>query len=308
MLLTNNLFQQVLIEPVCSGADTLKVVSGYASPAMVQKHIDELGKQNRRVKIELIYGMAASGSVEFATHRGFVDLQQNTITNGFSCFYSNESKRTHAKVYTWLKDDVPLLCFVGSANYSQNGFINEHQVEVMTPTDATQGLKFYEHLFASSVACDHASAKDRDFLRTIQRNPNIGLPTCDLLLYVDKTGETHERAGLNWGQREGRDQDQAYIPVPREIAKSGFFPDRGRYFTIITDDDETIIAVVAQEGSKAIHSAENNAIFGRYFRKRIGVKLGEFVTRQDLNRYGRDSVRFAKIDSETYEMDFAATE
>ncbi len=36
-------------------------------------------------------------------------------------------------------------------------------------------------------------------------------------------GEVHQRSGLNWGQREGRNPDQAYIPIPSTIAKAKFF-------------------------------------------------------------------------------------
>jgi len=32
-----------------------------------------------------------------------------------------------------------------------------------------------------------------------------------------------QRSGLNWGQRPGRDPNQAYLSVPVEIQRSGFF-------------------------------------------------------------------------------------
>lgn len=48
----------------------------------------------------------------------------------------------------------------------------------------------------------------------------------------------------------------------------------------------------------------DNSELGRYFRKRIGVPSGTFVTRQHLLDYGRHDVGFYRIDPETYQMDF----
>jgi hypothetical protein len=41
-LITQNLFEKALLEPTQIGAIELHVVSGYASPAMVTKHLEEL--------------------------------------------------------------------------------------------------------------------------------------------------------------------------------------------------------------------------------------------------------------------------
>ena len=43
---------------------------------------------------------------------------------------------------------------------------------------------------------------------------------------------------------------------------------------------------------------------GEYIRTRIGVRSGEYVTRQHLAEYGRTDITFTKIDEETYILDF----
>ena len=43
-------------------------------------------------------------------------------------------------------------------------------------------------------------------------------------------------SGLNWGQRPGREPNQAYISVPVYIQKSNFLPLPGVEFSILTDD------------------------------------------------------------------------
>ena len=122
---------------------------------------------------------------------------------------------------------------------------------------------------------------------------------------LTRAGETHEKAGLNWGQRPGRNPNQAYIPIPVNHQKSGFFPNRAEQFTVLTDDGESFILVRAQDDGKALHSSLDNSQLGAYIRRRIGIGSGEYVTRAHLEKYGRTDITFIKVDEETYYLDFS---
>ena len=93
--------------------------------------------------------------------------------------------------------------------------------------------------------------------------------------------------------------------VPISIARAGFFPSRATEFTVLTDDRLSFIAVTAQDGNKAIETPDGNHILGEYFRLRLGVPLGDLVTRQQLDAYGRHDIEFCKLDDETFLMDFS---
>ena len=305
-LLTNKLYESILMQPALSGADTLKIVSGFASPTMALRHLEDLKKrQNKEIDIYLIYGMSKHHGVEIATHRAFVDIQENQFNN-FKCYYSYRPIPLHAKVYTWMKKDKATACYAGSANYTQNGFSPRLQQEAMTKTSADDGLRFYNRVSKNCIICNHSLLEDHICLyRSNKKQEKSGLPEVELSLLDTRTGETHKKAGLNWGKRQGREQNQAYIPIPRKTAESNYFP-RENYFTIITDDDFSFIAKRAQQNKKAIHSTDSNAILGKYFRDRLGLEDGAFITRKHLEDYGRTSVRFMKIDDETYMMDFSS--
>ncbi|ASJ57639.1 hypothetical protein BP422_22055 [Brevibacillus formosus] len=124
---------------------------------------------------------------------------------------------------------------------------------------------------------------------------------------VNQNREVHEKSGLNWGQRHGREPNQAYIPIPSAIHQQnpGFFPPRKHEFNLITDDGQSFVCVVAQDNNKALESSHDNSILGKYFRIRLGVPLGGKVQTTDLTQYGRDTVRIYKIDDETYYLDFS---
>ena len=111
-------------------------------------------------------------------------------------------------------------------------------------------------------------------------------------------------SGLNWGQRPGREPNQAYLPLGVDIQREEFFPAKGVQFRLTTDDGHEFKCTRAQQNGKAIHS-ENNSDLGKYFRKRLGVSLGSLVSLGHLLQFGRTSVDVFKISEREYFMDFS---
>ena len=42
--------------------------------------------------------------------------------------------------------------------------------------------------------------------------------------------------------------------------------------------------VTAQDGGKGLHTHKDNSILGKYFRERLGLPSGEFITRKHLDK------------------------
>jgi hypothetical protein len=315
-LVSENLFVKILLEPA-SNCNQLNIISGYASPAMANKHLSELGD----VSVNLIVGMTPSDGLGLGGHVGFQNL--NKATSNFNCRYVFEPhKPVHIKSYIWLKDGVPQYAFTGSGNYSQNAFFGGtiESFAVDNPLDCNN---LFNDIYLKTISCLDSGVEDKiNFYKEIYNRrhiePNIeeisavekplvkALNNCvDLSLLSSRSGETHEQSGLNWGQRKGREPNQAYIPIPSVIAQSSFFPNRANHFTLITDDGKSFDCAVAQDGDKAIHTTKSNSILGRYFRQRVGVSLGDYVKTEHLLKYGRTNIKICKIDDETYYMDFS---
>lgn len=315
-MITNDLFNELLVKPSKSN-NKLKIISGYASPAMANKHIKEISKD---ISIELIIGMIPFDGIGIGGHKGFKTLSTDIVN--FNCNYVINPPPVHIKSYIWLENEKPKLAFTGSGNYSQNAFFGRTK-ESFSFDDPNQCNELYESLKSNTINCldNEIEAKvtfyneiystnrgreyedstiNRDFSERI-KNKNSQI----LSLLSTKDGETHKRSGLNWGQRNGREKNQAYIPVPSNIAKSGFFPNRANHFTLITDDGESFDCVIAQDGDKAIHTTKNNSLLGAYFRERIGQPLESYIKKEHLDIYGRTDVEITRIDDETYFMDFS---
>lgn len=121
---------------------------------------------------------------------------------------------------------------------------------------------------------------------------------------LDKNGDV--QYGLNWGHRENRDKNQSYLQLPSDVYKSDFFPKKGTYFLVTTDDGEVFAMNRAQktDDGTAIQTPENNAILGKYLRTRLGLSDGKEITLEDILSYGRIDFTVCKIDDRHYTFDF----
>ncbi len=321
VLLSDDLFSEVLLNPARNGASDLYIISGYASSAMVFHHAEKLKEQNSNININLIIGMTCRDGLSKTNHRGFQSLVENDLSGNFNCSYLINHPPVHSKVYTWVKDGVPTTAFAGSANYSQQAFIGNSQKEVATKCDPISAYNYYKSLIDESIYCNHQDAEEVITLyndnrainstkvsveeETAEYDATMGLEH-ELISLINRSGEISQRSGLNWGQRDNREPNQAYIPLKVNVYSTDFFPPVAQHFTIHTDDGKILICTRAQENGKAIHTPQNNSLLGEYFRFRLGVANGSLVTMEDLTSYGRTDIDFYKIDEENYYMDFSA--
>jgi hypothetical protein len=330
-MITKNLFDKVLIEPVRNGADRLFVVSGYATAAMTFHHLEKIKREiGQQVHINLIVGMCPHDGMSLGNHKAFQQLATDDFHGFFECSYIVKSPPVHSKSYAWFHGKTPVSGFIGSANYTQNAFSN-NQRELLSHCDPKLGLDYFNSLITDTIYCTHHEIEnyievyrdtyysrrkkeqlEKEGLQLISsEKPDLqGLPAVRVAL-LDREGNVQKTAGLNWGFRQdgvsSRNKNEAYIQLRPEVYKSNFFPLRSMHFTVLTDDNKTLICTRAQKDERghAIETPHNNSLVGEYFRNRLGLPNGAFVTKDDLLRYGRTNVDFYKIDDETYFMDFS---
>lgn len=121
---------------------------------------------------------------------------------------------------------------------------------------------------------------------------------------LDNKGEV--QYGLKWGLRENRDPNQAYLQLEPEVYKGDYFPKKGKFFIVNTDDDRTLIMTRAQKDyGCALQTPENNSIIGSYIRERLGVPSGSEISKEAIEAYGKNDIDFYKIDDIHYLMSFS---
>lgn len=320
-MIIRDLERIVLLDPYLNGCDQLKVLSGYVTATMVNRHLHATRQMvpsnggRKPPDVDVVFGMAESSGVPTSDHNSFVRMQTETYPDRFSCSYLVDRPAVHAKVYVWLRDGKPCRAYVGSANYTQSGFVFEtDRMEAMEECDPQIAYEVFESSYRRSIECTHESVEEQI---TLRREERVSEPVGDSvrLSFViergSRQGQTPLAAGINWAFRLNetpRNFNEAYLRVQREIATSDFFPETGVHFTVITDDGHMMICRVAQDGRKAIETPESNAILGRYIRDRMGITERRRLTGNDFRKYGRTDVTMTRFDNETYFMDFGITD
>lgn len=314
--INEELICKVLLDPIRRGANKLIIISGYVSHNMASWHMKRINEESLPpVKISLIAGMYPIEGVNVDIHEGLKDLVnfRDDCYSSFECKYIYQGAPVHSKVYLWMKDDEPFIAFAGSANYTRNGF-GKLQREYVVECDPIEAYAFYQDIESDSIVCNHSEVEE--YIK-FYKNQKISQVEHDIkhstlekvtLSLLTSRGDVGHGSGINWGIRRNgtkREPNQAYISVPVEIARSGFFPLDKTHFSAITDDQKQLILRIEQANDKALTTPLNNSLLGEYLRNRIGVANGAFVTKEDLERYGRTDVTFYKIDDEQFLMDFS---
>ena len=309
-MISKDLYEHVLLTPAKKGA-TLYAVSGYATARMAIRHMKELKEQKKSAHVCLIVGMTAKSGISESNHKGFCELAEK---GNFNCSYVPENEiPVHTKAYAWFNGQEPVAGFVGSANYTQTAFLKQRQKEVMDESNPMDILDCYKTLEKISCRCFHPDVqgliREDKSVRIMRESRPAQFPSVVCSFLADN-GELPQRSGLNWGQRPeySREPNQAYIRVPAEARD--FFPKRKVFFTLHTDDGQSMVCVGAQDREdkihgKAIETPQNNSLIGEYFRNRLGVPLDAPVKLQHLLDYGRTDATYYKIDDGNYWMDFS---
>lgn len=161
-------------------------------------------------------------------------------------------------------------------------------------------------------------------------------------------GEVHMCGGLNWGFSDAQPlPNDAYIPIPSDLIRNNplLFPpknEEGNEYVDAVWDDGTQMQLLL-EGTqiidnikypKQIASFKNKKVLGIYLRKRIGKKIGEdlvlteltkedlvknvsrnpqiyikkIITKQMLDKYGRNSINIKLLGEASYYLDFSSKE
>ena len=321
-MIVSDLFYEALVKPCKEGADSLRIISGYATSAMAFHHIEELKKFSSAFDVSLLIGMSGTAGLSVANHNGFKQLCEE-FSGQFKCSYIYKTPPVHSKVYVWYKNSQFYKAFVGSANYTQNAFFRQR--EILCEFGNANIATYFNRVEEESIYCDHIEIEnyirvynDNDYYKTHQHEEIIDVAGGStefevnqqdriLVSLLDRNENIQNRAGLNWGQREGRNPNQAYIQLPPDVYRSEFFPIRGEHFTVTTDDSKTFICTRAQknEFGAAIETPHNNSLLGEYFRNRLNLPSGSFISKEDLEKYGRTDVAFYKFDDENFFMDFS---
>ncbi len=322
---------------------SLKIITAFTDCERISTHMIKLaeGMKNNRLikglKVEVLLGMTKS-SLSQKKHEDICRLvrilNESKGMPDISFRYICQGPEVHSKIYIWSCYDqhfgeLPSIAYCGSLNYTMNAFYKRRESVSMCNSLAV--YNYYKELLSDTIDCFDPKVSEkiknvinntaenymepdnseRDYLSYDKRQP---IDTLKVSLLRADGSDTGYGSGINWGIRKNgtkRDPNQAYIPYNKPDKKIDFFPDREKpddencpMFKVLTKDFGAFHMRMAQQGNKALHSVESNAILGEWIRKRIGAPDGGYVTKQMLELYGKTYVTFRKYEDNTYLLDF----
>ena len=321
----------------------LRIITAFTDCERISTHMIKLAEDikskiiSKSVTVEIILGMTKS-SISRKKHEDLCRmirfLRETKGMPQIVCRYISNGSEVHSKVYIWSevkgnKKEKPFLAYCGSLNYTMNAFYKRR--ESVAKCDCEKANDYYIELLKDTVDCfdknafelikkqinnsNDANLDHDDTINEYEKYDEIEpIDKIDISLLKANGIDTGYGSGINWGIRPNgtkRNPNQAYIPYNKKDRKDGFFPDRVNkddkncpMFKVITKEFGVFHMRLAQQGNKALHSVESNAIIGEWIRKKLNVSNGCFITKKMLDNYGKTYVTFRKYEDNIYLLDF----
>lgn len=141
---TKNLYESIFGE-ICTSYTRLRIISGYASAAFLSRIMNDFPN----LKIELFLGMTSQG-LPINDHLEFQHCMQSKNIN---VYYQIKGKPNHMKILEFSNMEDKKT-FIGSANFSENGFFHHKEVLVEVKVNSSFDVLFEDQLNDSILCTD----------------------------------------------------------------------------------------------------------------------------------------------------------
>lgn len=331
MTFLNEKLYENVIQKYAPISDELKIISGYSSATFLLKVL----RDYPHLKIELYLGMTPHGIAK-KNHVGYQEIV--AANQNVKVYYQINQPVTHTKQYTWVGGDA-YINHIGSANFTENGFINWRETLVETDENLTY---VYKEQIERSLSCDHdeiekyieiyedeeGSMEDireiiEDDIKISEKVPKVNeqLNTrlqqkqrhqhkfrqrIDKNLYqtfeipiVFATDNQWSTRGIN---AWNRGDCSPYLMQSNNAPFSKVFP-ATEVFQIETDDGEYFLGQVNELHQKRLYPNRN---IYEYLANRIGLVEVRPISIEDLIGYGRTHITVHKVSDKEYLFDFSS--
>lgn len=302
----------------------LKVISGYGSATFLNRVKNDFIHLN----IELYLGMTHQGISE-QDHALYTEWTKNsTLTQ---VYYQISPIPNHMKVLIF-ENESKKYTFVGSANFSENGFLYQRELMTEINNDVSylideqrensllctdSEVLNYVQLFKSQNAINMENqAVETLTNEEVQENKKVYISLNEQLKqtqiikpYKNFSLEVvlPEKHSPHWhtnGINAWRENKQPHLLQTPKLMFDKIFPSE-QMFEIYTDDGVKLIAKVAGRFNSRKLCTENVNLY-KYVCNRIGLQNNAPISYENLVAYGRTNMSFKRVDATTYIMDFSS--
>jgi len=308
-------------------SDSTSVAVGYISSSglkllsgAIDQHI-RLGRPMRILAGMALFEGLQQSEIDFLTYWDTVlrKAEMGEVRLAWQCPY-------HGKIYVFEHPDS-IEYLVGSSNLTSAGLARNTECNIWgsAPRNSALADQIMQHLdfifspdFSISLRDGAGSIPVvTSSCRTgrVTGNSRLVTPASSAapgsLMRVALPISVHPPSGLNWNFGRGRPRSwyECYIPVPKRIQESGFFPPPKAPFRVVTDDGEEFQCMTAGTNGKNLESHPTLDILGKWIKGRrlaeVGLRPGDPVTREHLAAYGREHIEITRLPTGVYFFDFS---
>lgn len=317
----NNLYNLVIYRNA-KRFNKLRIISGYSSSSFLKRVVKDFPE----LEIELYIGMMLEG-ISIENHQQY----QNIVNNNerVNVYYQVVGIPNHMKLYEFINTYDEKKIFIGSANFSENGFMNQKEIlgEVNSNVD-----ELFSKQSSNSLLCTDKNIeeyitiiqdndnnyiyknkiKDRidyknkpklmsrvDFLRRFRSIKNSYLDEFDFRIVQPKDVD------VNWNQTGINSRGMYSNPVLKQTNTSIEFQDLfpvNNEFKIYTDDSFVFTAKLGGNFNREIHFLDINIY--QYFKNRINLKENRPISFDDLKNHDSSRAYFTRLNENEYFVEF----
>lgn len=311
--------------------DKMIALVGYASSSFLLKILEMYPDLN----LELYIGMAKEGINE-SDHTHYKSLSQHfNVKVYYQIRPINEKQHTHLKAYTFFSKDKAET-YVGSANFSENGFI--YNRELLTKIDddfeservaqreasilctdpaVDNNIKFYvnkkdrkdseqDSLISGSLMMTEEEnnqntqekVKSKISLKDFYHRQNIiYLDTFEVTIAFNrKFNSAWFRRGIN----EKLHGNRSYLGHSPQDKLHNLFPE-DKILKFFTDDGLELTAEMSGPYNRYLYLVKED--WYDYIVNRIGIHYGVPIANEDLQLIGQDKLKFTRLNEDEYFME-----
>lgn len=302
--------------------EKLRILTGYASASFLKKVINEY----HNLKLELYIGMSQQG-ISLNNHKEFCDIMSKY--DNIEIYYQVKDRNNHMKMIVF-SNDLSEKVIVGSANFTENGFISNQEIMVESVIETSKIFKkqkdisllcnsknineFIEFYTDDSFEFENSTyiesepsesepseeeQKNIETFKKLKMTPNpLYFENFKVELVLDKEhNPTWSEKGINaWVKNKN-----PYLQSPQKVYFQKYFPNEDE-FIIYTDDGRKFLGRLSGKFKSEIHFNDDNIY--SYIKNRIGLKEDRPISRDDLIKYGCTTFYFTRVEEYIYIVEF----
>lgn len=305
-------------------SDRVDIATGFISADSLAELIGFIGR-NEGPKLTLFLGMYATVKLRRAEYDAAIKLNELLQKKGLGEILFSKCFPFHGKIYSFYKNGKPQAGIIGSNNLStilKSAKTYEASVLLKDPEINRDIASFLKGLFSNAGSCitDYDTSKGFKLagaLEEVACSMEVKKTDVDEVkdhltsLEFEIPLKTTDKSNLNVFFGKGREDTKGFIRprpwyeveliVPKETTTKVGYPKAqtaDAVFPVVTDDGWRFKIKISGDDSKNFRSEGDLTILGRWIKGRLEqaglLKVGEPVTDELLERWGRKSLRLVK--------------